>query len=86
MDIQMPVMNGEEALLEIRRRELGTSAHQRIIAVSAHTMRGDKERFLANGFDSHVSKPIDFKELVSNMKQVMSLSWETDKSSEERRG
>jgi CheY-like chemotaxis protein len=87
MDIQMPIMNGEEALLEIRRRELETSAHQRIIAVSAHSMRGDKERFLAKGFDSHVSKPVDFMELVSDMKRVMSLADGVAQSLlEERRG
>jgi PAS domain S-box-containing protein len=87
MDIQLPIMNGEEALLEIRRRELQTSAHQRIIAVSAHSMRGDRERFLAKGFDGYVSKPVDFKELVSDMKRVMNLADGTIQSlSEEHRG
>lgn len=71
MDIQMPVMNGEDALLEIRRRERGTSCHQRVIALTAYSLRGECKRFIELGFDDHVSKPIEIKELVSALKQVM---------------
>jgi CheY-like chemotaxis protein len=58
MDIQMPVMNGEEALRELRRRVQGTTRHQPVIALTAFSLRGEKERFLENGFDGYVSKPL----------------------------
>jgi CheY-like chemotaxis protein len=71
MDIQMPIMNGEEALDEIRRKEEGTTSRQAVIAVTACSMTGDKERFLAKGFDGYVSKPLTTGELVTEMKWVM---------------
>jgi PAS domain S-box-containing protein len=71
MDIQMPDMNGEEALYEIRRKELGTTLHQPVIALTAYALRGEKERFLAQGFDGYVSKPLDLSELISEMKRIV---------------
>ncbi|MEI6209836.1 MAG: response regulator, partial [Desulfuromonadales bacterium] len=70
-DIRMPVMNGEEALCEIRRYEQGTTAHQPVIAMTAHSMREEKERFLAQGFDGYISKPLITKELIAEMKRVL---------------
>ena len=74
MDIQMPVMTGEEALREIRSKEQGTTDHQPVIALTAYSMRGDEERFLGDGFDGYVSKPLITRELVAEMKRVMGLS------------
>jgi CheY-like chemotaxis protein len=74
MDIQMPVMNGEEALREIRRREQDTSTHQPVIALTAYSMRGDAERFLEEGFDGYVSKPLTTKMLISEMKRVVGMT------------
>ena len=71
MDIQMPEMNGEEALREIRRREQGTTYHQPIIALTAYSMRGDKERFLEVGFDGYISKPLTTGELMAETKRVL---------------
>jgi len=71
MDIQMPDMNGEEALREIRRKEQESGLHLPVIAMTAHSMRGDKERFLEEGFDGYVSKPLTTRELVSEMKRVV---------------
>ncbi|MEI6705473.1 MAG: response regulator, partial [Deltaproteobacteria bacterium] len=71
MDIQMPVMNGEEALLEIRAKEKGTTTHLPVIALTAHSMRGDKERLLEVGFDGYVSKPLYIKDLVGEMKRIL---------------
>jgi PAS domain S-box-containing protein len=71
MDIQMPVMNGEEALREIRRKEQGTSLHLPVIALTAYALRGDKERFLQEGFDGYVSKPMVVEELLDEMKRVV---------------
>ena len=73
MDIQMPVMNGEEALHAIRAQEEGTSCHQKIIAVTAHALRFEQERFLSEGFDGYLSKPVEQHELIDEMKRVLDL-------------
>jgi len=71
MDIQMPVMSGEDALREIRRKEQERTGHLPVIALTAYSMRGDRERFLADGFDGYVSKPIAILELVQELKRVV---------------
>ncbi|HIJ94734.1 MAG TPA: response regulator [Desulfuromonadales bacterium] len=71
MDIQMPVMNGEQTLRAIRKNESQTSLHQPIIALTAHSMRGDKDRYLQVGFDGYLSKPLAINELVSEMARVV---------------
>ena len=71
MDIQMPVMDGEETIREIRRLECETAGHLPVIALTAFSMRGDRERFLAAGFDGYVSKPIAVPDLMRELRQVL---------------
>jgi CheY-like chemotaxis protein len=71
MDIHMPVMNGDEALRAIRSKEMGTSAHQPVIALTAYALRGEKEHFLNEGFDGYVSKPLVIEELIAAMKRAI---------------
>ncbi|MEI6209564.1 MAG: PAS domain S-box protein [Desulfuromonadales bacterium] len=73
MDINMPDMNGEDALCKIRRNEQDTHRHQMIIALTAYSLRGDRERFLDEGFDGYVSKPMAISELVREMKRVLGV-------------
>jgi two-component system sensor histidine kinase/response regulator len=63
MDVQMPVMSGVDATIEIRRRELKTGHHVLIYAVTANAMKGDRERYLSSGMDGYLSKPIRLDEL-----------------------
>ena len=56
MDIGLPDINGTEAMNRIRKTKFGNKP---IVAVTAHAMRGDKEKFEAAGFDGYISKPIE---------------------------
>jgi two-component system, sensor histidine kinase and response regulator len=58
MDIQMPRLSGLEATSAIREREQHAGTHVPIIAMTAHTMRGDRERCLEAGMDAYLSKPL----------------------------
>lgn len=68
MDISMPVMNGLQAAQAIRDAEatmVEIAGHVPIIAVTAHAMNGDRERFLAAGMDDYLSKPVSPDKLES---------------------
>jgi signal transduction histidine kinase/DNA-binding response OmpR family regulator len=74
MDVQMPEMDGCQATRAIRDIEAGTGQHVPIIALTAHAIRGDKERFLASGMDAYVSKPVRSNELWSVMDKAVGIS------------
>jgi PAS domain S-box-containing protein len=63
MDVQMPVLNGFEATAAIRGAETGTGGHQFIVAVTAHALKGDRERCLKAGMDAYITKPLNRPEL-----------------------
>jgi PAS domain S-box-containing protein len=58
MDVEMPVMDGIEAIKMLRQREANEGKHIPVIAMTAHALTGDRERMLASGMDDYVSKPL----------------------------
>jgi two-component system, sensor histidine kinase and response regulator len=64
MDVQMPEMDGFEATAAIREKEKRTGEHMPIVAMTAHAMTGDRERCIAAGMDSYITKPISASALL----------------------
>ena len=72
MDVQMPEMGGVEAAAAIREKERATGGHTPIIALTAHAMKGNREKYLRAGMDGYVSKPIRREELFDAIEQLTS--------------
>ena len=70
MDIQMPVMSGVEAAQRIREEEKKTGRHIPIIALTAHAMAGDAEKYLSSGMDGYVSKPVGIESLRAEIDRL----------------
>ena len=71
MDIQMPEMDGFEALAAIRALDERTGRHTPVVAVTAHAMKEDRERCLAAGMDDYLSKPIEAARLSEIVRSVL---------------
>ena len=67
MDVQLPGMDGIEALSHLRDDDRTASIP--VLALTAQAMRGDRERFLEAGFDGYLSKPVDVIELVNAVRE-----------------
>jgi CheY-like chemotaxis protein len=71
MDVQMPEMDGFEATEKIRAMESSTGRHVPIIAMTAHAMKGDRERCLEAGMDDYVPKPISSETLLNTINTLV---------------
>jgi len=67
MDVQLPGIDGVEALERLRQNERTASIP--VLALTAQAMSGDRERFLEAGFDGYLSKPVDVRELIEAVRE-----------------
>lgn len=67
MDIQMPILDGYEATIQIRRHEESTKYHIPIIAVTANTLTSDRQHCLSIGMDDYVSKPFSVNDVIDKI-------------------
>jgi two-component system sensor histidine kinase/response regulator len=79
MDIQMPTMDGFEATAIIRKKEKAAGGHMPIIAMTAHAMKGDRERCFEAGMDGYIAKPIHAKELYETIEMTAAKVWESQR-------
>ena len=71
MDVQMPEMDGFEATAAVRARERVQGGHLPIVALTAHAMKGDRERCLEAGMDAYVAKPVNAEELFATLERLV---------------
>jgi signal transduction histidine kinase/DNA-binding response OmpR family regulator len=71
MDVQMPIMSGVEATVEIRQREQNGRHHALIYALTANAMKGDRERYISAGMDGYLAKPIQVEELDKVLREIV---------------
>ncbi|MBP2630743.1 MAG: putative sensor protein [Firmicutes bacterium] len=77
MDIQMPEMDGVEATKKIHEHEFASARKTPIIALTAHALKGDREKFLSYGLDEYIAKPVSMEELDEKIKLVARHGTET---------
>jgi two-component system, sensor histidine kinase and response regulator len=80
MDVQMPEMDGLAATGAIREGEKNTGVHLPIFAMTAHAMKGDRERCLAAGMDGYITKPVRFSEIEQTLLDLRSVPPTPNKS------
>jgi signal transduction histidine kinase/ligand-binding sensor domain-containing protein/CheY-like chemotaxis protein len=74
MDVQMPEMDGLTATTAIRDAERATSGHVPIIAMTAHAMKGDRERCLQVGMDAYISKPVLVEQVFETLARLVPVT------------
>ena len=79
MDVQMPVMDGFATTAALRAWERSRGTRVPIVAVTAHAMKGDRERCLRSGMDAYVTKPVEPQELFAVLEQVVSTRADTER-------
>ena len=72
MDIQMPEMDGEEATMHIRE-QIPQDKQPHIVAMTAHALAGDRERYLKAGMDDYISKPVRVDELIRALERSVEV-------------
>jgi PAS domain S-box-containing protein len=80
MDVQMPEMSGFEVTARIREQETLVGGRLPIIAVTAHAMKGDRQRCLEAGMDDYLAKPLKAQELFAALERVLRVRAVTDRS------
>ncbi len=84
LDVHMPVMDGKEAIQRMRANEKWKSLP--VIALTADAMSGDREKYLALGMTDYVSKPVDQRELIAKMYEVLKLEAPAEPSAQPKTG
>jgi two-component system, sensor histidine kinase and response regulator len=74
LDVQLPVMDGLEAIRRWREHEKTIGTHTAVIALTAHAMTGDREQCLAAGMDAYATKPIQSDKLFAAIEDVLELT------------
>lgn len=72
MDVQMPIMDGMQATRELRAREVLTKTHVPVVAMTAHAMKGDRDRCLESGMDDYLCKPIRLQDVSEKLDELFS--------------
>jgi PAS domain S-box-containing protein len=74
MDIQMPVMDGVQAVAAIRAGEANRGGRLPVVAMTAHAMKGDREKYVNLGMDAYLSKPVLLKDLAAVIDEIVQKS------------
>ena len=74
MDINMPIMDGEQALTTMRKSDCKSISQMPVIALTAYAFREEQERFMKSGFNGFVTKPLELERLAAGINQVMHLN------------
>ncbi len=83
MDVQMPEMDGLAATAAIRESEKKSGTHLPIFAMTAHAMKGDRERCLQSGMDGYIAKPVRFSDIEQTLAGLVRTAVTPAKASEQ---